>query len=227
MSGNIYWNPGDQILFRFIRNRPADLILPVTVVHDGDDYTAWYIAVGTKMKGQATADGQKLTRDTPFIDRERAIGGLADFTWRGNNALVLTRSGWLSAISLFWNAKSGEFVGYYGNIQAPLVRTMRGFDSADYLLDVVIDPDLTTHWKDEDEWEEARTHGLMESDLLDAVRVEGERIMTMTSTRAWPFDGSLIAWRPDPAWPIPSLPANWDAGLEYPAKTPSEPLSPS
>lgn len=218
MTDMCRWNPGDQILFRFIRNRPADLILPVTVVHDGDDYTAWYIATGTEMKGQATAEGRKLTRDTPFLERERAIGGLADFTWRTNNALVLFKPGWLSAISLFWRAETGEFVGYYGNIQAPLTRTPRGFDSADYLLDVVIDPDLVTRWKDEDEWEEARAHGMMESDLLDAVRAEGERIIAMAAAREWPFDGSLTEWRPNSSWPIPALPADWDEGLEYPSR---------
>ena len=216
MAVNARWNPGDQILFRFIRNRPADLILPVTVVHDDEDYTAWYISVGTAMKGQATAEGQKLTRETPFLERERAIGGLADFTWRTNNALVITRPGWLSAISLFWRAETRGFVGYYGNIQAPLVRTDRGFDSADYLLDVVIEPDLTTHWKDEDEWEEARAHGMMATDLLDAVRAEGERIIAMAAAREWPFDGSMVNWRPDPAWPVPQLPHDWDKGLEFP-----------
>ncbi len=212
------WNPGDQILFRFIRNRPADLILPVTVVHDGDDYSAWHIAAGTPLMGQATASGEGLGREIPFVERERMIGGLAPKTWRVNNALVLTRPNWLSAISLFWRAETGDFVGYYGNIQAPLVRTERGFDSADYLLDVVIDPDLTTRWKDEDEWDEARAHGMMEPDLLDAVRAEGERIMAMAAARAWPFDGTLVGWQADPTWPVPELPADWDAGLDYPER---------
>jgi hypothetical protein len=213
LSSTLSWNPGDQILIRFIRNLPADLILPATIVHDAADYLAWYIAAGTAMKGRATVDGQKLTRDTPFLERERAIGGLAEFTWRTNNALVISRPSWLCAISLFWQADSGKFVGYYGNIQAPFVRTERGIDTADYLLDVVIDPDLTTRWKDEDEWEDARAYGLIYPDLLDEVRAEGERIMAMAAAAEWPFDGSLTAWRPDPAWSIPSLPLDWDAGL--------------
>jgi hypothetical protein len=33
---------------------------------------------------------------------------------------------------------------------------------------------------------------------------------------AWPFDAGFESWRPDPLWPIPELPANWDDGLEYP-----------
>lgn len=216
MSLQTHWQKGDQILVRFMRNHPADLILPVTVVHDDDDYVAYFIAAGTSMKGQATADGRKLSRDTPFVERERAIGGLADVTWRTNDALVLWKPGWMHATSLFWRTGTSDFVGYYGNIQAPLVRTERGFDSADYLLDVVIDPDLTTHWKDEDEWEEARDHGLLPLVLLDQVRAEGDRIMAMAAARDWPFDGSLIHWRPDPLWGVPQLPANWADGLAYP-----------
>jgi len=212
-----HWQPGDQILVRFLRNQPADLILPATVVHDDDTYVAYFIAAGTAMKGQATVEGQKLTRDTPFVERERVIGGLADFTWRTNDALVLWQPGWMSAISLFWRTGTSDFVGYYGNIQAPLVRTGRGFDSADYLLDVVIDPDLSTHWKDEDEWAEARAHGLLDGALLDEVWREGERIMAMAAAREWPFDGSLVDWRPDPEWDIPPLPEDWADGLTYPS----------
>lgn len=213
MTQNTCWHPGDQVLVRFIRNRPADLILPVTIVHDDADYIAYFTAVGTPMKGQAMADGTRLTRDIPFIERERLVGGLTDMTWTTNNALVIQQPGRLHATSLFWRESSWEFVGYYGNIQVPLTRTLRGFDSADYLLDVVVSPDLMPAWKDEDEWEDARDHGLLPPDLLADIRREGEQIMVEARDGVWPFDGSLVGWRPDPNWPIPELPADWDAGL--------------
>ncbi|MBA3277064.1 MAG: DUF402 domain-containing protein, partial [Chloroflexia bacterium] len=47
-------------------------------------------------------------------------------------------------------------------------------------------------------------------------RREGERIIAEVEGRSWPFDGGLESWRPDPAWTIPELPANWDDGLDYP-----------
>jgi hypothetical protein len=185
-------------------------------VHDGDDYIALYTAVGTSLKGQATRDGEKITREIPFAEREKLIGGFADFTWTGNHALMLYQPGRMCAISLFWREPDWEFVAYYGNIQAPLVRTHLGFDTADYLLDVWIHPDLTWEWKDEDEWELAREHNLIDADLLDEVRREGERIIADVESRAWPFDAGFESWRPDPSWEIPRLPANWDDGLEYP-----------
>lgn len=210
------WMPGDAIVVRYLRNAPGDVVEPVRVVHDGDDYVALYMAVGTPLKVQATRDGQRLTRDTPFVERESLIGGFADAEWITNHALMLHRPGRLSSIMLFWRDPDWAFVGWYGNIQAPLRRTALGFDTADYLLDVSIDPDLTWRWKDEDEWELAREHGLIDAGLLDEVRREGERIIAEVGDHAWPFDAGFATWRPDLAWPIPQLPANWDDGLVYP-----------
>ncbi len=210
------WKTGDPIVLRFLRNSPGDVIESVRVVHDGDDYVALYMAVGTPLKVQATRDGRRLTRETPFLEREGLIGGFADAEWTTNHALMLHLPGRMSAIMLFWRDPDWEFAGYYGNIQAPLVRTHLGFDTADYLLDVSIDPDRSWRWKDEDEWELAREHGLIAPELLDEVRREGERIIVEVEARAWPFDAGFETWRPDPSWTIPELPANWDDGLDYP-----------
>lgn len=210
------WQPGDQVLLRYLRNKPGDVVAPVTVVRDGGDYIALYTAVGTPLKVQATRDGHRLTREIPFVEREGLIGGFADAKWTTNHALMLHLPGRMSVIMLFWRDPDWEFVAWYGNIQAPLVRTPLGFDTADYLLDIWIHPDLSWEWKDEDEWELAREHGLLGPGLLDEVRREGERIIADAEARAWPFDAGFETWRPDPAWPVPSLPENWDDGLSFP-----------
>jgi len=210
------WNPGDAVLLRYLRNTPGDVIVPVRVVHDANDYIALYTAVGTPLKVQATRDGQRLTRATPFIEREGMIGGFANAEWHTNHTLTLYQPGRMSVIMLFWRDGDWELRNWYGNIQAPLKRTRLGFDTADYLLDVWINPDFSWEWKDEDEWELAREHGLLESGLLDQVRSEGERIIADVEARAWPFNAGFEHWRPDPAWTVPALPENWDEGLVYP-----------
>jgi predicted RNA-binding protein associated with RNAse of E/G family len=101
------------------------------------------------------------------------------------------------------------------NIQARLKRTAIGFDTADYLLDMVIDPDLAWEWKDEDEFAEAREAGILEPDVLDAVRAEGERTIADLRARRWPFDTGLESWRPDPGWGVPVLPGGWEKGLVF------------
>lgn len=216
MTSNSHWQPGDQVLLRYLRNTLGDLIAPVTVVQDGDDVVALCLAVGTRLKGQAMRDGTRITREMPFVERERLIGGFAGFTWTDNHVLMLQRPDRLSSIWLLWREQSWELAGYYGNIQAPLARTHLGFDTADYLLDVSIAPDLDWRWKDEDEWELARDHSLIERGLIDEIRREGERIIADVENRAWPFNAGFETWRPDPTWPIPELPANWDEGLLFP-----------
>lgn len=207
---------GDQVLLRYVRNTPADVIVPVTVVRDDDEAVALYVAVGTPIKVQARRDGTRLTRDTPFLEREGLVGGLADATWTTNHVLKVMQPGRMSAIWLSWRDPGGEFRGYYGNIQASLVRTHLGFDTADYLLDVEIGTDFSCAWKDEDEWDTAWEHDLIDRQTLKEVRAEGERIIADVEARRWPFDADLESWRPDPAWTVPEFPPDWDDGLDFP-----------
>lgn len=215
-GGTERWSAGDPVLLRFVRNRPADVIMPVTIVQDTDEYIALYTTVGTPIKVQAARDGTRLTRQTPFIEREGLLGGLADGTWTANHVLMLHQPGRMSAIWLFWRDPDWTFTGYYANLQAPLKRTHLGFDTADYLLDVEIRTDFTCAWKDEDEWEAALDLGLVERETLIAAREEGKRVIHEVQARTWPFDAGFESWRPDPAWPIPGMPANWADGLIFP-----------
>lgn len=204
------------MLLRYIRNHPADVIVPETVVRDNDEIVALYVAAGTPIKVRSLRDGTRLTRATPFIEREGMIGGLADETWTTNHVLMLHQPGRMPAIWLFWRDPEWEFRGFYANLQAPLRRTPLGFDTADYLLDVTISPDFTCAWKDEDEWNMALNDGLLDRELLIEVRAEGERIIREVEECAWPFDAGLELWRPDPAWPVPTMPARWADGLVFP-----------
>lgn len=204
---------GQQVVLRYRRNTPGEVIIPVTVVEDGPDHVALYTAPGTPGKCQATADGQRLTRETPFLERERIIGGFADFTWQWNHVLQLIRHGEPRSTWLLWREPDWDFRAFYVNLQAPLVRTSMGFDTADYLLDLEATPELDWAWKDEEEVAIARKHGLVAPEILDRMREEGERAIRDIEARAWPFDAGYEAWRPDPAWLVPQLPAGWDDGL--------------
>ena len=110
-GGTVRWSAGDPVLLRFVRNRPADVIMPVTIVQDTDEYIALYTAVGTPIKVQAARDGTRLTRQTPFIEREGLRGGLADGTWTTNHVLMLHGPGRMSAIWLFWRDLDWTFTG--------------------------------------------------------------------------------------------------------------------
>ena len=66
-------------------------------------------------------------------------------------------------------------------------------------------------WRRGDDLEQAVDAGWISADDGRRVRSEGERVIERAARREYPFDGELISWRPDPAWPIPELPDDWAA----------------
>lgn len=210
----MYFEPGQQIVLRYRRNIPGEVIIPVTIVEDGPTHVAFYTAPGTPYKGQATVDGERLGRDTPFVEREQMEKGLADGVWSGHHTLQIIRPDEPRATWLLWRDEDWSLRGYYVNLQAPLQRTATGFDTADYLLDLEVTPDFKWSWKDEDEVELARKHRLVDPEILDRMEEEGARAIQDIESRAWPFNAGYEIWRPDPSWEIPQLPNGWDAGLD-------------
>ncbi len=83
----------------------------------------------------------------------------------------------MHTVEVWWDAE-WSFLGWYVNLQAPLVVQRNRFDTTDWALDIVVEPDGTWHWKDEDEFAEAIELGVF-ADLAaaDAVRAEGERVV--------------------------------------------------
>jgi hypothetical protein len=212
-ANRAFHSPGDIVALRWIRNRPADLIAPVRVVEHDPTRTVLYLASGSPLKVHADRDGAYLPRSMPLVEREQRIASLTDSTWRHNHTLMISEPHRLGAVWLFWAEADWSFQSYYVNLQAPLEVSPAGFDTADMLLDIVVGPDLSWRWKDEDEFAIAIEHELISPVLLHAVRAEGRRFIEEIEAGQWPFGHGLEAWRPEPEWGVPELPANWDAGL--------------
>ncbi len=126
-----------------------------------------------------------------------------DYTWESSHVLRFMRPGDAHTVELFW-WEDWSFRGWYVNLQAPLVVTGRRFDTTDWALDVVVDPDGTWHWKDEDDFVQAQELGVLDPEQAAAVRSEGERVI---AARPWPTGWE--DWRPPADWqPLP-LPDDW------------------
>jgi hypothetical protein len=110
------------------------------------------------------------------------------------------------AIGTFFG-ESGGLKGYYVNLQEPARRTAIGVDACDHVLDIVVAPDGTWRWKDEDELEYAVQTGMFSQDEANAVRAEGERVIGQLD-RLLPTGWE--DWQPDPSWAPLTLPAGWD-----------------
>jgi predicted RNA-binding protein associated with RNAse of E/G family len=109
------------------------------------------------------------------------------------------------SLSVLWDAE-WNFRSWYVDLQEPLRRTRLGFDTRDQALDVVVEPDGTWHWKDEDHLAELTRLGAFTAAESAAIRAEGQRVI---DARPWPTGWE--EWRPDPAWSLPMLPPDWNA----------------
>lgn len=99
-----------------------------------------------------------------------------------------------------------DFLGWYVNLQEPAVRTPLGFDTRDLWLDMLVAPDRSWRWKDEDEVERVVKTGVVKAETMDEARAEGLRVAESIANGAPPFVESWRTWRPNPDWRLPSLP---------------------
>jgi uncharacterized protein len=203
-----HWQPGGQVLLRYRRLGPVSYALPVTVVGDELGQITLSLRPGTPIKRRVMPDGAPIPRDLPYAERAR-LPHVGDGTWTDNHALILIQPGDAFDIRLFWH-EDWTFRGWYVNLQDPVRRVPTGFDTADHILAVAVAQDRSWRWKDEHELADAVRIGRFTPGEAAAIQATGEQVIPRIEAGAWPFDDSLTGWRPDPAWPIPNLPPNWN-----------------
>jgi predicted RNA-binding protein associated with RNAse of E/G family len=69
-------------------------------------------------------------------------------------------------------------------MQRPMRRNSIGFEAMDLMLDVVVEPDLSWRWKDDDEFEEIVRCGIFDSELAHRVRSAAEAVIDDIENRA-------------------------------------------
>lgn len=191
---------GEQLCFRFVWPRRVFSAKPVTVVEERTDRVVLWLAPGT------------LTKAPPgfHVSIPELLAGnwpLADWRWYGGR-LMIWQAGDAHSVYVSWSDE-GEFLGWYVNLEDPWQETSLGFDTTDHLLDVWIDPDRQWRWKDEEHLAEAVRVGLFTREQAAAIRAEGERAIERVIAWSSPFDEGWERWRPDPEWPLPSVPKEW------------------
>ena len=114
-------------------------------------------------------------------------------TWLPKGGRVTRRGtpglrGGITTIDMLSDVAGGEFMGWYVNIQEPLVRTPTGFDMRDLQLDIVVDAERNSHWKDEDELDRSVELGVISAAVAERARLEGRRAVADVEAARWPFD---------------------------------------
>ena len=142
-DGAYRWQPGDQIVRRELCLGRPWLGQAVVVVEDSDELLALYVAEGSEL---AYPDGDWPGGRHPWHGKDR---------WRGHGVLQLQRPDEAHAVWLFWRGPEAALAFWYVNLQAPFRRTAAGIDTMDHELDIVIEPNGSWRFKDEellDEW---------------------------------------------------------------------------
>ena len=205
------WQPGDQITLRYVGHsdaivkwKPGKLLgWPYVVVEDRPDLLALWMPAGTRMHRVDMADWSHLPPqvhgDHPYDE------------FRRGDVLRLMPPGARYSVWFHWSPQSPhEFLGWYVNLDSPHVRTSIGVDTTDDILDVVVMPDFQWWWKDEDQlprWTNLEVYTPQE---VEQFYVTGRAVIEDIEARRFPFDGSYLDWRPDPAWGIPEVHPHWD-----------------
>ncbi|MFJ2651048.1 DUF402 domain-containing protein [Streptomyces sp. NPDC087420] len=204
------WAPGTQILWRYRQNAGdhVHICRPVTVVQDTDELLAAWLAPGTPCVKPVLADGTPLHHE-PLPTRYTKPRTVVRDQWYGMGVLKLARPGDPWSVWLWWE-RGWRFQSWYVNLEEPHTRWAGGVDSEDHFLDIDVYPDRTWRWRDEDEFAQAQQDGLM--DARQALRVQEAGRAALEVIGAWgtPFRDGWENWRPDPAWQVPELPADWD-----------------
>ena len=127
-----------------------------------------------------------------------------DHVWTRTHVLRFVRAGASHTVEIMWDER-WRHLGWYVNLQAPLRIARTNFDTTDHALDVVVDPDGSWRWKDEDDLAAAVALGAFDDALAAEMRAEAERVI---AARPWPTGWE--DWRPPPDWGPLELPEGWD-----------------
>lgn len=196
--------PGDQALLRHVFRGRVGWAIPVTVVEDTPERVALLRRPGTPSKSPKHDGVESLFRNVAAGTYE-----VGDSTWLHTNAVELAPVGRGYSVWPMWS-ETWEFLGWYVNLQEPMRRSRFGFDTFDQSLDITVNPRFKWRWKDEDHFALLQDLGILSPVEADSVRREGEAVIADIEARQTPFDEPWPKWRPDPSWPKPQLPDDWD-----------------
>jgi hypothetical protein len=182
-------------------------VRPMTVVADSADLLVAWLAGGTPIQRASLPDGSDI-RSVGLAERFRVGRRPMPSIWHGTGILKLLPWGAAHSVWLFWDP-GWSLRGWYVNLEAPHRRWRRGVDTTDHVLDIWVTPDRRWEWKDEDEFAEAIAAGRFAPSEAAAIRAEGERVIQIIDRWGPPFCDRWEDFRPDPAWPVPPMPADW------------------
>jgi hypothetical protein len=204
-GGDLVW--GDELLLRYrYRDGSLQAALPLRVVEDSPTRVVGWLAEGTEITYWALDDGTD-PRSVPLEERFTRELTTARRTWEGGGVLRVILAGRPFQVLHFWGA-SGDFAGWYVNFEKPTLRTGNRVDTVDWHLDLWIEPDGSTRWKDEDEADAALAAGHLTAEDRATARATGAEILADFESFLLEV-GDWRAFEPPTGWASLRLPDDW------------------
>ena len=199
-----FWEPGDQIVWRWGDPAGPHFAEPVTVVRDDDVGLVVWLAAGTPVLRKARADGRSMRSDKATMFSAPMVQVLE--TWTDYDVLRVAPAGRPWSMWCFFNAGTHGFEGWYVNIEEVHTRDEGATYSKDHVLDVWVEPDRTHGRKDEDELVEAVRQGRDSPTEAERITKIAAEVEALIDAWASPFRDGWEKFTPDPSWPIRTRP---------------------
>lgn len=153
------YRTGDVIRRREVLHGRLWMDHPVTVVDDDGVHLAVLLDPGSNF----------CFHDHPFDPHPWS----AHHCWSGPQVLQLHRAGDRYSVWMFYTHQ--VLTHWYINFEAPVVRRLKGFDTDDYGLDLIVHLDGSTVWKDVDHLNRMlQTHRMTRKQVLDTLAAADE-----------------------------------------------------
>jgi hypothetical protein len=134
-------------------------------------------------------------------------------TWTGDGVVRAHRSGDPWSVWRWVDPADGTWSPYvYVNLEDPWRPTARGFDTRDWILDLVIHDDGAVTWKDEDELAWALEVGRVDAAGQRRIREAGDAALEASAAGTWPFATEWERWVSACTGPGLLLPPDWGDG---------------
>jgi len=201
--------PGETIVLEGMIGPRTGLVIPATVVEDAPDILTCFVPDGVTMLRLLPSSEASLPRVMSPRQIEASALHLSPQVWRGKNVLYMVPRDARYAIHARWSS-DWAFHGWYVNLQDRMIVQPDRWITEDQFLDIIVRPDRTWAWKDEDELSEATRIGRLSAQEAARIRATGESIVPRIECADWPFSPDIAHWRPNPEWEYPRIPPGWE-----------------
>jgi hypothetical protein len=216
---NARWNRVDTVILRYgpyermmsayltFRNDPANISAwTYVVVRDTEEDVVLYMPEGTPL-WRWNIDEQRLRE--PLITQGDHVRLLYPGRHYDVSIYYDTGSGPAPWVQSYFPGARQRFYGWKIDLASPFRRTSLGFDVIDEVLDIVVRPDRTYYWKDEDQMAELIARGTYTEQEAHEIREHGRAVIELVERAQPPFDDEWPEWEPSPDLVLDNIPDGW------------------